>query len=222
MASGDVMNTAARIQSAAPVNGILVGELTYRATRDAIDYSEAEPIAAKGKSEPVRVWEAVEVSGAWRTCRGPTASRSSAASAELERAAGGPGARRSPSAGPSLVGVVGPPGSARAAFWRSSRGRSRRGRRCPLGAMPARTAKASPTGRSRRSSSRPPGSSRATTATRSSRSSTASSTTLPTQDLDALRTIAAALSNVIGIPTTPRGHLRRRRDRTGRAALGTA
>ncbi len=58
MASGDVMNTAARLQSAAPVNGILVGELTYAATRDAIDYRDAEPIAAKGKSEPVRVWEA--------------------------------------------------------------------------------------------------------------------------------------------------------------------
>ena len=61
MASGDVMNTAARLQSAAPINGVLVGEETYRATRDAIDYSEAEPIAAKGKSEPVRVWEVVGV-----------------------------------------------------------------------------------------------------------------------------------------------------------------
>ena len=56
MASGDVMNTAARLQSAAPINGILVGGDTFRATRDAIDYAEAEPIAAKGKSEPVEVW----------------------------------------------------------------------------------------------------------------------------------------------------------------------
>src|SRR6266849_4903759 len=37
MAAGDVMNTAARLQSAAPVNGIVVGELTYRATRDAVE-----------------------------------------------------------------------------------------------------------------------------------------------------------------------------------------
>jgi predicted ATPase/class 3 adenylate cyclase len=59
MAAGDVMNTAARLQSAAPVNGILVGELTYRATADAIEYRDTEPIAAKGKSERVRVWEAV-------------------------------------------------------------------------------------------------------------------------------------------------------------------
>jgi class 3 adenylate cyclase/DNA-binding transcriptional ArsR family regulator len=59
MASGDVVNTAARLQSAAPVNGVLVGESTYRATRHVIDYREAEPVDAKGKSEPLRVWEAV-------------------------------------------------------------------------------------------------------------------------------------------------------------------
>src|SRR6266545_1270881 len=60
MASGDVVNTTARLQSAAPVNGILVGEKTYRAARAAIDYREAEPVQAKGKSEPISVWEAVE------------------------------------------------------------------------------------------------------------------------------------------------------------------
>src|SRR5918994_2334842 len=35
MASGDVVNTAARLQSAAPVDGIIVGEQTYRATERA-------------------------------------------------------------------------------------------------------------------------------------------------------------------------------------------
>ena len=57
--SGDVVNTAARLQSAAPVNGILVGEGTYRATRHRIDYREAPPVDAKGKAEPVAVWEVV-------------------------------------------------------------------------------------------------------------------------------------------------------------------
>ena len=60
MASGDVVNTAARFQSAASVNSILVGESTYRATRGKIDFREHEPVEAKGKSEPVPVWEAVE------------------------------------------------------------------------------------------------------------------------------------------------------------------
>jgi class 3 adenylate cyclase/tetratricopeptide (TPR) repeat protein len=59
MAAGDVVNTAARLQAAAPVNGILVGERTYRATRTVIDYRAAEPVAAKGKADRVPVWEAV-------------------------------------------------------------------------------------------------------------------------------------------------------------------
>jgi len=59
MVAGDVVNTAARLQGAAPVNGILVGEGTYRATRHVIDYREAQPVEAKGKAEPVKVWEAL-------------------------------------------------------------------------------------------------------------------------------------------------------------------
>jgi class 3 adenylate cyclase len=64
LVAGDVVNTAARLQSAAPVNGILVGEETYRATRSAIEYEDAEPVVAKGKEAPVRVWRAVATCGA--------------------------------------------------------------------------------------------------------------------------------------------------------------
>jgi class 3 adenylate cyclase/tetratricopeptide (TPR) repeat protein len=60
MVAGDVINTAARMQTAAPVNGVLVGETTYRATRDAIRYRDVPSIDVKGKAEPVRVWEADE------------------------------------------------------------------------------------------------------------------------------------------------------------------
>ena len=60
MASGDVVNTAARLQSAAPVNGILVDETTYRATQSPISYEPREAVEAKGKSEPIPVWEAIE------------------------------------------------------------------------------------------------------------------------------------------------------------------
>ena len=60
MAAGDVVNTAARLQSAAPVNGILVGETTYRATAETIDYSELPAVEAKGKEEPIPVWEVVQ------------------------------------------------------------------------------------------------------------------------------------------------------------------
>ncbi|TME49020.1 MAG: zinc-ribbon domain-containing protein [Chloroflexi bacterium] len=60
MASGDVVNTAARLQAAAPVNSILVGDSTYRATRHVIDYRAVEPVEAKGKADPVGAWEAIE------------------------------------------------------------------------------------------------------------------------------------------------------------------
>jgi class 3 adenylate cyclase/tetratricopeptide (TPR) repeat protein len=56
MATGDVVNTAARLQTAAPVNGILVDEATHRSTEHAIDYAAAEPVSAKGKAEPVPAW----------------------------------------------------------------------------------------------------------------------------------------------------------------------
>src|SRR5204862_3418106 len=60
MASGDVVNTAARLQAAAPVNGVLVDETTARATAPALSYREHEAVTAKGKAAPIPVWEAVE------------------------------------------------------------------------------------------------------------------------------------------------------------------
>jgi hypothetical protein len=57
-AIGDVINTAARLEAAAPLDGVLVDAWTYRATSREIEYQEHEPIAAKGKAEPVVVWVA--------------------------------------------------------------------------------------------------------------------------------------------------------------------
>jgi len=59
MVAGDVVNTASRLQSAAPVDGVLVGRETHEATRDAIEYDEAPPVIAKGKAEPIRAWIAL-------------------------------------------------------------------------------------------------------------------------------------------------------------------
>jgi class 3 adenylate cyclase/tetratricopeptide (TPR) repeat protein len=60
MATGDVVNTAARLQTAAPTNGILVGEATYRATSERIEYRKHDAVDAKGKEAPVPVWEVVQ------------------------------------------------------------------------------------------------------------------------------------------------------------------
>ena len=59
MVSGDVVNTAARLESGAPANGIAVGEDTYRATKDIFEFEPLEPIRAKGKADPVEAWRAV-------------------------------------------------------------------------------------------------------------------------------------------------------------------
>jgi class 3 adenylate cyclase len=58
MVAGDVVNTAARLQVSAPVNGIIVGEETYLSTRGAIEYEPGEPVTARGKELPVAVWYA--------------------------------------------------------------------------------------------------------------------------------------------------------------------
>jgi class 3 adenylate cyclase len=59
MVAGDIVNTAARLQTHAPVNSVLVGEETWRSTNSAIDYEPAEAREAKGKSEPIRAWRAI-------------------------------------------------------------------------------------------------------------------------------------------------------------------
>lgn len=60
MVAGDVINTASRLQHAAPTGGIVVGEETYRCTRQRIRYEPMEPVTAKGKSQPLEVWLAIE------------------------------------------------------------------------------------------------------------------------------------------------------------------
>jgi class 3 adenylate cyclase len=58
-AAGDAVNTASRLQTAAPVGEVLVGERTYRATERLIEYARLDPVQAKGKSSPVPAWRAV-------------------------------------------------------------------------------------------------------------------------------------------------------------------
>jgi class 3 adenylate cyclase/tetratricopeptide (TPR) repeat protein len=59
IATGDVVNTAARLQGEAPVGGLVVNEQTMRATRTAIDYEEMGSVTVKGKSEPIPLWRAI-------------------------------------------------------------------------------------------------------------------------------------------------------------------
>ena len=80
MVAGDVVNTAARLQAAAPVNGILVDETTYRATRavDRVPRGRRRS-RRRARRSRCRVWEAR---------RGPLALRRRRAQPDGRRSSG--------------------------------------------------------------------------------------------------------------------------------------
>ena len=61
MVAGDLVNTAARLQSVAPPGTVLVGEATQRAASSAIAFESAGAQALKGKVAPVAAWRALRV-----------------------------------------------------------------------------------------------------------------------------------------------------------------
>ncbi len=61
MVVGDIVNTAARLQSVAAPGTVLVGESTYRAASRAIAFEPAGEHALKGKATPVAAWKALRV-----------------------------------------------------------------------------------------------------------------------------------------------------------------
>ena len=54
--TGDVVNTAARLQSAAPVGAVIVDGTTMRSAQAAVTFEQLDPVEAKGKAEPIPVW----------------------------------------------------------------------------------------------------------------------------------------------------------------------
>ncbi len=61
MLTGDAVNTAARLQTAAEPGHIVVGPAVYASTKDVIEYRELEPLTLKGKAEPVPAWRALRI-----------------------------------------------------------------------------------------------------------------------------------------------------------------
>jgi class 3 adenylate cyclase/tetratricopeptide (TPR) repeat protein len=57
--AGDVVNTASRLQTAAPLGSAIVGETTHQATKDAFEYEAMDPISVKGKAQPVAIWRVI-------------------------------------------------------------------------------------------------------------------------------------------------------------------
>ena len=109
-ATGDAVNTAARLEQAATPGGVLLGEPTYGLVRDAVTVEPVEPLRAKGKSEPLPAYRLLAVkegAPAWpaaRTCRW---SGGSSELAELERGVGGGRERGATAGAGALVGEAG-------------------------------------------------------------------------------------------------------------------
>ncbi len=107
LATGDAVNVAARLQQAAQPGETLLGETTLRLARDAVEVEPVEPLALKGKREPVPAWRLVAVStaAAERRFDSPLVGRErelGALAEAWERACGGTGCE--------LVTVVGAAG----------------------------------------------------------------------------------------------------------------
>ncbi len=201
-AAGDVLNTAARIQSAAPVDGILVSRTTYLATKDSFSFAAAEPIQAKGKSEPVEVWE---VRAARDGAGEPPRDETRLVGRDVELTAlltFCDGRMEERSAG--LATIVGSPGVGKSRLLLElvhridGRFDVHRGKCLSYGEgityWPVVEILKSAAG-ILQSDDRDNSAQKLDTFLE----------TLATDDLDELRTIASALSNLIGIPTTPRG-----------------
>ena len=201
-AAGDVLNTAARIQSAAPTDGIMVGRATYLATKNAFEFREAEPIQAKGKSEAVEVWEVVaarDVDAARPRDETPLVGRE-AELAELttfcdellgQRRAGIATIVGAPGIGKSrlLLELVRQVEQSRDVHWGKCLSYGEGITYWPVTEIFKSAADIL------QSDDRETIAGKLDTFLEG----------LPTEDVDELRTIASALSNLIGIPTTPRG-----------------
>jgi class 3 adenylate cyclase/tetratricopeptide (TPR) repeat protein len=202
MAAGDVMNTAARLQSAAPVNGIIVGEATYRATSRIIQYCDAEPVQAKGKSDPIPVWEVVAVREAISS-RTVSGGRFVGREDELERLVAAWERVRAGRAAQAAT-LVGPPGIGKSRLLREFTRRVEtaagvyRGRCLPYGEgityWAINEIVKSAAGILHADDSAVIAEKLGVLLER-----------LPTSDRDELRTMAAALASLVGVATTPAG-----------------
>jgi class 3 adenylate cyclase len=135
---GDAVNTAARLQAAAPPEGILVGEETRAASAQAIAYDAVQPILAKGKELPLPAWLARAATSA-PADRPVSAAPFIGRDTELELLVRA-WARTSSELHPQLVTVVGAPGIGKtrltqelSARVESAGGRIFRGRPLPYG-----------------------------------------------------------------------------------------
>src|SRR5437899_3176254 len=63
LATGDAVNVAARLEQAAQPGEVLIGAETLQLVHEVVEVAPVEPLALKGKSEPVPAWRLLAVTG---------------------------------------------------------------------------------------------------------------------------------------------------------------
>ena len=139
LATGDMVNVAARLEARAQPGEIVIGAATHRLVRDAITAEELPPLELKGKSEPVAAFRLVDVapdapgllrrfespivgrSSSWQSSSNPSTRRSSTHACRVAILLGEAGAGKS-RLSHELAAVVGERGSAAGGTVRSVRG----------------------------------------------------------------------------------------------------
>jgi class 3 adenylate cyclase/tetratricopeptide (TPR) repeat protein len=111
MLTGDAVNTAARLQTAAEPGRVVVGPAVHEATREVVEFRELPPLDLKGKSEPVPAWEALRIRARLRGERPYLGMEARLVGRDEELAVLTQTLRRVQSEGrPALVTVIGPAG----------------------------------------------------------------------------------------------------------------
>jgi adenylate cyclase len=115
---GDPVNVASRLQSAAAPGTVVVGEITHRLTRAAIEYVELPPFQLKGKAQPVPAWEAVRAVVRGRSARSSRSSSPLVGRDEETDILLSLFERVSNEGRPHLVTVIGQAGVGKTRLWR--------------------------------------------------------------------------------------------------------
>jgi class 3 adenylate cyclase/tetratricopeptide (TPR) repeat protein len=111
MLTGDAVNTAARLQSAAEAGHVVVGPSVYASTKDVVEYRDLEPLDLKGKAEPVPAWRALRIKARTRGERPRLGLEARLIGRDEELAVLKQTLRRVETEGrPALVTVIGPAG----------------------------------------------------------------------------------------------------------------
>jgi class 3 adenylate cyclase/tetratricopeptide (TPR) repeat protein len=123
MLTGDAVNVAARLQTAAEPGRALVGPSVFAATKDVIEYGVLPPMALKGKADVVPVWQVLRIRAQQRGERPQLGMQAALVGRDEELTVLTETFRRVQGEGrPALATVIGPAGAGKSRLTRELEG----------------------------------------------------------------------------------------------------